>query len=343
MVAVSNIVVAPQFGAQLAFSPNGKRFAAGGRDGTKLWDNETQSLITNLPPFGNAKLVGFSPDGNYLAAADTAGSVVVSTGLLPETARFEPGGEVVALGFSANSRLAVGCLRGIQGAASVFSLPSGQSLCCVPQTNLCALALSPDGSRLATVGPTPRNLRLGEVTPGKEYVILWNVATSNVIRKLPHDFDVTAVAFAPDGKHLATGMTGRTGNTDPINPRVTVWNLDDSTETLLEQERTPWSVAFSSDSQYMAVGGGDYARIWIWREQREIARLNYKHNVREVAFIDRDNSLTMLTQITGSQDAAEQLCCLWRWRPDYLVAQARSRITYRLSTNELRHYLGLAP
>jgi WD40 repeat protein len=54
------------------------------------------------------------------------------------------------------------------------------------------MAFSPDGTILATAG-VERTVRL------------WDVKSGTMLRALPHDDELMAVAFSPDGTLLASG------------------------------------------------------------------------------------------------------------------------------------------
>jgi WD40 repeat protein len=69
------------FGLSMAFAPDGKKLATGGRDGTvTLWDAATwkeQALLKGHPQKEHVRFLEFSPDGRYLASGDTSAAIKV--------------------------------------------------------------------------------------------------------------------------------------------------------------------------------------------------------------------------------------------------------------------------
>ena len=102
-----------------------------------------------------------------------------------------------------------------------------------------ALALSPDGKRLAA-GGVGGIVSSWDVTSGKAFPLQARRGTNDVL--------VQAVAFSPDGKTLAS-VSGAD---------VTVWNLPSRTERYwLPAGPDDTAIAFSSDSRGVAVGSAN--------------------------------------------------------------------------------------
>jgi WD40 repeat protein len=105
-----------------------------------------------------------------------------------------------------------------------------------------AVALSPDGQRVAAGGGSP---------DGKGVVHLWNAASGTSVWSVgDHAAEVLAVAFAPDGKSLACASAdGLIKLRDPQTGSVA--------RTLPGHVRGGTSLAFSADGAALACGGGD--------------------------------------------------------------------------------------
>jgi WD40 repeat protein len=106
-----------------------------------------------------------------------------------------------------------------------------------------ALALSPDGLKLATAG----------VASG---VDLWDVVTGQWLRTLPTDNSVWSLGFSPDGKRLVTAGW----SSEPL-----VWNLaaNQPPEKLTGHYLAAWSGGFSPDGSNIVTTGTDQTvRFW---------------------------------------------------------------------------------
>ena len=107
-----------------------------------------------------------------------------------------------------------------------------------------AVAVSPDGSRIATAS-ADHTLRI------------WDAVRGEPLQVRPGHTDIVlALCYSPDGKRLASGSADGT---------TRIWSTTDSSEPLVLKGSGEWitALAFSPDSRRLAVGSGDLViRIW---------------------------------------------------------------------------------
>jgi WD40 repeat protein len=183
---------------RLAFSPDGKRLATASEDHTvKVWKTDDgRELLTLAGHAAGVTSVAFSPDGGRLASTGHDRAVHVwdsASGLLC----FMLSGHaapVMDVAYSPDGRrLATASL---DDTVKVWSTTGGQaSLALRPAVSIpLGLAFSPDGRHLA-----------GGCWKESKDVAVLDAATGKVVRVLKgHEMQLAAVAYAPDGKRLAS-------------------------------------------------------------------------------------------------------------------------------------------
>jgi WD40 repeat protein len=108
----------------------------------------------------------------------------------------------------------------------------------------------------------PRTDACGDPLPARAVARLGTV-------RLRHSWDVTAVAFSPDGKLLATG--------DGFSDVVRVWEADTGKPLLqLPSHGLSPRVGFSADSKTLAVTVDERVHLWDLKSGRELRRLQAK-------------------------------------------------------------------
>ncbi len=161
-------------------------------------------------PFASLTAAAIAPGAGVIAGADREGTVLVwraEDG--EELGRIGVGDVVTSLALSADG--AVLATRGVAGSA-VWDVASGRQISAVGMGEEGAIALSPDGRRLATGG----------------YGVLLDAQGGEVIAGF--NADIGAVAFSPDGKLLATGGTDGT---------VRIWNPETGVEMAVLRHTAP--------------------------------------------------------------------------------------------------------
>jgi WD40 repeat protein len=250
----------------VAFSPDGKLLASGGRipgltpegwhgrANVKVWDVATgQEVYTVWGPnsaVGPVYDVAFSPDGRYLASGSH--QIILCDARTGKEVRTLDGAGS-SLSFSPDGRF----LAGVDGQSlTVWEVDAGRKCFAVtPNLNaatnrnnwkLISVAYSPDGRRLVTSGMTAQgDVRVWDATTGAELFTL---------RGLKEWAD--GVAWSPDGGRIAVGAWDRTVKVFDAGSGLELFELRGHTGPVQ-------GVAFNSDGSMLASGGGEgTVRLW---------------------------------------------------------------------------------
>ncbi len=252
------------------YSPDGKRLATIGDDGTTIvWDATTGKEVQRLPgttkpsDFVSGQRIAYSPDGKLLAACDNRNVKVydVSTYQLLHTL-IGHDVDMTAVVFSRDGvRIASG---GLDGTVYVWDVITGKSLLELAghKDAIEALTFSPDGKWLVTASDDAT-------------MKFWDAATGNLLRDYS-DFtgEVSSVAFSPDGTRFAF-----------VGDGSHVWQLDfktaDGATTIESREiyTIPEGASvFSPDGTQLAgvsaSAAGNAVKVWDAATGRELLTLN---------------------------------------------------------------------
>ncbi|MGK7899231.1 MAG: WD40 repeat domain-containing protein [Xenococcus sp. (in: cyanobacteria)] len=134
----------------------------------------------------------------------------------------------------------------------------------------------------------------------------------------------TDIAFSPNEEYLATAGEEN---------YVRIWTVATWVELpYIKHEQKVNSIAFSPDSQYIAVASYDKTSVWQFINRSEIARITYNCHVNAVEF-SPDGKYIATAHIDGTAK-------IWLWKSEDLIDEACSRLSRNLSSEEWEQYMG---
>jgi WD40 repeat protein len=286
----------------VAFSPDGKTIASGGYDTTvRLWTIDAKVGPRTLNGHSERIVsVAFSPRGNVLASASAEGSVrlwsargaalrtINTLPCAPQAVAFSPNSETLAASCSDSAvhfwELASTRERpALQGPTAmemecIAFAPDGRSLVTTSHGDatvrvwplgstaapprvvgtrhtslLNAMAVAPSGQSIAAVGS--RGLTVWSADGSDDHVQFMEAAGR-----------LEAVAFAPDGRTLATASSGikeRVGQALAEYGFAVLWPPGQGAVSLGQQDAGMSSVAFAPDGRSLVTGSWDKS-VQVW-------------------------------------------------------------------------------
>lgn len=229
----------------VAWSPDGTRFASGGRDDTvQIWNVVTQTTLIYRGHTDEVTGIAWSPDGRYIASVSRDTTVQVWDANTGERVWiYHDTVAVFSVAWSQRNLLAFGDEA---AQVQIWNMQTHQFARRLTghQAPVVALSWSPDSRRLAT-GSMDFTARI------------WQVSTGRTLRVYSHGDVVSTLAWSPDGKYIASGSYDTT---------VQVWNPATGQRLIDYQDHRDavYGLSWSPDGTQIASAGGD-GMVQVWK------------------------------------------------------------------------------
>jgi WD40 repeat protein len=306
----------------VAFSPDGKYFASGGK-GTKLWNLTTKQEVMKLDD-SSIYSMAFSPDGKYLLSAgfipsnspfsdntQTMKMFDIATGEEIRDFKLQSRQLVFDVAYSPDSKYILSGV-GYEGKMILWNTSTGRSIRTVVGNVkvlfnyfpvVSAVAFSPDG-KYALSGGSPNDFRL------------WNANNLIQIKKfmgLAYEGLIKSVSFSPDGKYFLSSIVS------PFNEsRIVIWDLASGTPAkVLDSHPGMYGgkARFSHNGKYIIYAGGGSTSIWDVATGEEIASM--------IAFEDGEWIITTANGYYNSSPKGDQYLQVKVGGKEYSTEQLR--------------------
>jgi WD40 repeat protein len=197
---------------------------------------------------GSVSAVTFSPDGQHVASASKASSILIldlANGTTRILRDVDPSEQIRHIAFSPNGKFLVGGSE--NGKIRIWNVNTGnvERSFAAHTAKIQGLEFNPDGTLLASASEDST-------------VKLWDVSNWTLRGTLiGHRSGVYEIAFSPDGKLLLSGSDDKTAR---------LWDVASSKEiiTPIQHNSPVWAVDFEPDGKLIATGSED-STVQLWK------------------------------------------------------------------------------
>ncbi len=318
----------------VAFTPDGKTLATGGRDkNVKVWEVKSGQLLKTLQGHTDwVFAVGISPEGNTLVSGSrdfTARVWDLATGKCLREYKGHREGVRAILITADGKRVVTGS---DDGTIQIWDINSGTTInkFSVPGGYVLSLAFTPHEARVIAGNQSGS-------------IIILNIHTGQVEREIKaHGPWVTAVCVTPDGKWVLSGSLEWKAFVHSIETGEKVWDF-------VGHYGPVYSTLLTQDGKYCFIGTSE--------KVVEIADMTTGHVIRKLAGHQHKITALALTKdgsvlATGSEDGTARI---WRndtkeWEPslrqklDNILASGNAKVTRRdgKAGEDFKQALGVA-
>jgi WD40 repeat protein len=250
----------------VAWSPDGTHLATGGADATvRIWDPmNTRGIEVRTDPSHTVDAVAWSPDHRHLATTSEDGTIRIWDPTTGAATRNLPGDSwpTIATWSPDSTRIVIA-----DRTARICDATTGATIRVLDAVGRIRVgAWSPDGTRLAIAGDDDGSVKICNSTTG---------SIAHTLTR--HPSAVNALAWSPDGAHLATGGDG------PIR----IWNSATWSTicTLTGFEHGVHAVTWSASGVRVAAAAGDEVRVWEIRSALGRRKYSWRHRIRPAAVL----------------------------------------------------------
>lgn len=313
----------------VALNPDGTRMAAAGRDGSvRLW--RVRPLLAGLARLAHdaaVQSVAWSADGTAITTADDSGVVRLwdaKKGVTLTTSESLPKPGASSWSRDA-SRVATeyggtgygGAAYGGTGNVRDLNSPTASVVCSLPIfRHGVALAISPDGTRLATYSSDDGHLKVWKILNAHMCIV---TATSY---NRADQADIAEIVWNPDGTRIATAS---------VDKNVRIWDMSGRNVSSLTHKASVFALAWSPDGTRLATASADrIARVWnastgalvsaMPAHQDQLVALAWSPDGTRLATASSDRSARVWSATSGASDTpplmhADGVVAL-AWSPD---------------------------